>query len=204
MSNNWDVTYMRKIAGLPLCEWDSDQDEAQIARAEATESGIERYLKQLQVSLPLTSQAAEQVAEKIEQMSNDTGYGSTISIDDVLDYLDAKNAIVSSALTNEMRKVAGLPLVEEDDPDVAIANRDLRQREFERRNKSTIGKKRRPAGSGSAVADREKTTDPYHRPETKDERDWDRLEQSMANRNKTGWYREAPPSYRQEIARKKS
>lgn len=94
MSNNWDVNYMRKIAGLPLCEWDSDQDEAQIARAEATESGIEHYLKQWNVQFPISSRSAGTLANKIEQASNDTGYGSTITYDDVINYLSERNLMV--------------------------------------------------------------------------------------------------------------
>ena len=90
MSNNWDVNYMRKIAGLPLVEWDTDTEEH---RAEATESEIEHYLKKMNVKFPLNVEEADVLANKFEQMSNDTGYGSTISSDDVIEYLTVRGHI---------------------------------------------------------------------------------------------------------------
>lgn len=95
MSNNWDVNYMRKIAGLPLplTEWDTDPGEAQAARAEATESGIGMLLKQLKVSFPVSVEAASQIANRVESLSNDTGYGSTISSEDVMEYLESRQLI---------------------------------------------------------------------------------------------------------------
>jgi hypothetical protein len=91
MSNNWDVNYMRRIAGLPLVEWDTDTEEH---RGEATDSGIEHFIKELNVEFPISSRSADTLATKIERMSNDTGYGSTISSDDVIEYLTSRELIV--------------------------------------------------------------------------------------------------------------
>lgn len=93
MSNNWDVNYMRKIAGLPLLEWDTDPDEARTNRAEATESGIEFHLKQMKIKFPVTYGDAEPIALRIEELSNDTGYGPTISAEDVMEYLESRQLI---------------------------------------------------------------------------------------------------------------
>lgn len=90
MSNKWDVNYMRKIAGLPLVEWETDTDEHRI---EATSSGIEHYLKKMAIQFPVSSETAEQIANDIERSSNDTGYGSTISADDVIEYLTYRQLI---------------------------------------------------------------------------------------------------------------
>ena len=90
MSNNWDINYMRKIAGLPLNEWDTDTEEH---RGEATESGIEFHLKQMKPKFPVAYAEAEQLASQIEKMSNDTGYGSTITSEDVMEYLESRRLV---------------------------------------------------------------------------------------------------------------
>lgn len=90
MSNNWDVNYMRKIAGLPLVEWDTDTEEH---RAEATESEIEHYLKKMNVKFPVSVEQAEKLARQIEATSNDTGYGSTISYADVVEFLSDRKLV---------------------------------------------------------------------------------------------------------------
>lgn len=69
----------------------------------------------------------------------------SVDKDDIMDAMDSVRESVKSPKTkqlNEMRRIAGLPLVEsyddDEDPDVKIAMKDKRQREFEKRNKKEI------------------------------------------------------------------
>jgi hypothetical protein len=73
--------------GDKIDEWDEDPDHVDSQRADAIEANIEYYLKQMNITSPITMDQAEHYATSIEQ---DSG----ITYDEIIDHMEQRGMII--------------------------------------------------------------------------------------------------------------